>query len=198
MPYSCTVLCGLLPCVNLVYPVKIFIKVHVTSPAPWLLSALRHTHSLTHSLTCSFPQDNLWRRRSSWFWDDRLWRHCSQSGRRRLISVLVVHFVWARANVCLITNFGDMWRTLTISVCTLWLGLFWTLGGWWSPQPSHPAGTVRWRVVVVVHHQHREQNVKYTAYQFVFGISTLVKHMKTAYVVCISQDKLLSPNKTEL
>lgn len=99
MPYSCTVLCGLLPCVNLVYPVKIFIKVHVTSPASWLLSALRHTHSLTHSLTCSFPQDNLWRRRSSWFWDDRLWRHCSQSGRRRLISVFVVHFVWARANV---------------------------------------------------------------------------------------------------
>ena len=33
MPYSCMVLCGPLPCVNLVYSVKIFMRGHVTSPA---------------------------------------------------------------------------------------------------------------------------------------------------------------------
>lgn len=73
--------------------------------------------------------------------------------------------------MCLISNFGDMWGTLTISVCTLWLGLFWTLGGWWSPQPSHPAGAHRWRVVV--HHQHTEQTVIHTDIPISFGIVVL-------------------------
>lgn len=82
-----------------------------------------------------------------------------------------------------------MWGTLTISVCTLWLGLFWTLGGWWSPQPSHPAGTDRWRVVV--HHQNREHNVIHTDIPILFGIVVLVvKRMKTTYVVYAGWDKL--------
>lgn len=85
--------------------------------------------------------------------------------------------------------FGDMWETLTISVCTLWLGLFWTQGGWWSPQPSHPAGRDRWRVVV--HHQHTEQNVMHT--NFIWDSKTLVKHMKTTYVVYTGWDKVLFP-----
>lgn len=78
--------------------------------------------------------------------------------------------------------FGNMWGTLTISVCTLWLGLFWTQGGWWSPQPSHPAGGDRWRVVV--HHQpHTELNVIHTDIPILFR--SLVKHMKIAYAVYI-------------
>lgn len=85
--------------------------------------------------------------------------------------------------------FGDMWETLTISVCTLWLGLFWTQGGWWSPQPSHPAGRDRWRVVV--QHQLTEQNVMHT--NFIWDTKTLVKHMKITYVVYIGWDKVLFP-----
>lgn len=95
-------------------------KEHVTSPAAdycphWDTNAHSETCRDTHSLTCSFPQDNLWRRRSSWFWDDRLWRHCSQSGRRRLISVFHVCAVGLCAfmlcgweQMCLISNLGDV------------------------------------------------------------------------------------------
>lgn len=96
-----------------------------------------------------------------------------------------------RAQMCLISNFGDMWGTLTISVCTLWLGLFWTRGGWWSPQPSHPEGGDRWRVVV--HHQH--ERTKCHAYwytNFIQGSSNVVEHMKTTYVVYIGWSPFLA------
>lgn len=49
MPYSCTVLCGVLPCVNFLYSVEMFIKGHMTSPASWLLSTLRPRRSAPHA-----------------------------------------------------------------------------------------------------------------------------------------------------
>lgn len=48
--------------------------------------------------------------------------------------------------------------------------------------------------MVLVHHQHGEQNVKHTAYQFrIWDNSPRIKHMKTAYVVYDSQDKPVLP-----
>lgn len=49
MPYSCTVLCGLLPCVNLVYSVKIFMKEHVTSPQHLSIVHIKTKHALGDS-----------------------------------------------------------------------------------------------------------------------------------------------------
>lgn len=80
-----------------------------------------------------------------------------------------------------------MWGTLTISVCTQWLGLFWIQGGWWSPQPSHPTGRDRWRVEV---HQHRTKCHAYWYTNYIWDSSTLVKQMKTTYVVYIGWDEL--------
>lgn len=75
MSYSCTVLCGLSPCVNSVYSVKYSLKYTWRGPS---LSTIGHKQSSRDGLTCSSLQDNLWQRRSSWFWDGTLWRHCSQ------------------------------------------------------------------------------------------------------------------------
>lgn len=48
---------------------------------------------------------------------------------------------------------------------------------------------------IVAHRQPREQNVKHTATPvLIWDSSTLAKHMKTAYGVYISQDKLISPH----